>query len=105
AVPTLLVLGALAGIAFWGHSTDWTLPKFSALISGGGGSNPAVCAEGGNGWCKDHNVPESMCIECDAKLLPALTDYGWCERHGISECPLEHPDIAQLPEIPNVTAA
>ena len=35
AVPTVAVVGALFGLAVWGHSTDWTLPKFSTLVGNG----------------------------------------------------------------------
>ena len=47
----------------------------------------------------------SECIECNAKLLPPLTDYGWCAEHGIAQCPLHHPDMAQLKDTPVITAA
>ena len=47
-------------------------------------------------WCDEHNVPESMCVECNPKLCPLGKDYGWCSVHGVMQCPLEHPDIAQL---------
>ena len=32
ALSTALVISALAGIGAWGYGTDWTLPKFSALV-------------------------------------------------------------------------
>ncbi len=60
---------------------------------------------GADGWCKEHNVPEAECIECNTKLVPAVTDYGWCAEHGIAECPLHHPDVAQLKSIPTVSEA
>lgn len=96
AAPTLAVVGSLAGLAFWGHRTDWTLPKFSALI---GSKNTAV-----DDWCKEHNVPESQCIECNVKLVPPVKDYGWCKEHGVAQCPLHHPDVAQLKTVPVVSA-
>src|SRR5262245_35193107 len=74
---TLLFIGILAGIAAWGHSTDWTLPKFSALFSGKSGETPGACVVDGEGWCKEHNVPEAICIECNKTLVPQLPDYGW----------------------------
>jgi cobalt-zinc-cadmium efflux system membrane fusion protein len=101
---TLFVIGILSGIAVWGHSTDWTLPKFSALVSGGKSDSSNACIVNGEGWCKEHNVPEAICIECNKKLAPPLPDYGWCSEHGISECPLHHPDVAQLKETPVITA-
>ena len=95
--PTVVVVAVLAGLAVWGHSTEWTLPKFSALVS-----HQAAEEED---WCKEHNVPESQCIECNPKLHPPLKDYGWCEEHGIAQCPLHHPDVAQLKEVPVISAA
>lgn len=96
AAPTAAVVAALAGLAVWGHSSDWTLPKFSALI-GGGGDTAA------DNWCKEHNVPEGECIECNAGLLPPAEDYGWCKAHGVAQCPLDHPDVAQLKTAPTVS--
>src|SRR5262245_16210738 len=62
-VPTVGIVFALAGIAIWGHYNDWTLPKFSALVGGAPGNGQ--CAPGEAGWCKEHNVPGSQCIECN----------------------------------------
>jgi cobalt-zinc-cadmium efflux system membrane fusion protein len=104
AIPTIAIAGLLAGLAYWGHASDWTLPKFSAL-TGGGGATGNQCQPGEEGWCKEHNVPEAECIECNAKLIEPQTDYGWCPEHGISQCPLHHPEVAQLKTIPTVSEA
>ncbi len=93
--PIAAVIVVLAGLAVWGHSTDWTLPKFSALIG-----NDAHETED---WCKDHGVPESQCIECNKSLVRAVTEYGWCKEHGVHQCPLHHPDLAQLKTTPTIT--
>jgi cobalt-zinc-cadmium efflux system membrane fusion protein len=95
AVPTAAVVGLLAGLAYWGHATDWTLPKFSALL----GKESAQVDD----WCKEHNVPESQCIECQPDVLPPVKDYGWCKEHGVAQCPLHHADVAQLKTVPIVT--
>jgi len=84
-------------LAYWGHRTEWTVPKFSALI--GGGVHQA------DDWCKAHNVAESQCIECNSKLVPPLKDYGWCKEHGIAQCPLHHPDVAQSKSPQHVSTA
>ena len=34
-IPTVLVLGALTGLGYWGHHAGWKLPKFSALTGNG----------------------------------------------------------------------
>src|SRR5207244_733385 len=56
-------------------------------------------------WCKEHGVPESVCVECNPEKYPRHESPGWCEEHGVHECPLEHPEIAQLASPPAVTAA
>jgi cobalt-zinc-cadmium efflux system membrane fusion protein len=93
-LPTLLVLGILGGVAYWGHHTGWTISKFSSLTG-------AARAEKDD-WCGEHGVPESLCVECNPGLLPKPKDYGWCSRHGVQDCPLEHPDVAQVLSEPRV---
>src|SRR3954451_21477803 len=97
AVPTFVVVAALVALAVWGQSTEWTMPKFSALF----GRAPQEVSD----WCDEHNVPESVCVECNPKLMPVATDYGWCSAHGVMQCPLEHPDIAELKSQPTITPA
>ncbi len=97
AVPTAAIAGVLAALAYWGHRTDWTVPKFSSLIG--------HAAHAADDWCSEHNVPESQCIECNPELVPASNDYGWCKEHGIAQCPLHHPDVAQSKLMPRVSAA
>ncbi len=96
ATPTVATVGVLALVAFWGHRHDWSVPKFSALV--GKRDTPA------DDWCKEHNVPESACIECKAGLWPSGKDYGWCKEHGIADCPLHHPDVAQSTLPPQITS-
>jgi len=95
ALPTLLIVVALAGLAAWGHSTAWTLPKFSALVGSADSAEPE--------WCQSHNVSEADCIECNASLVSPVEEFGWCKIHGVSQCPLEHPQVAQLKTTPTIT--
>lgn len=97
AIPTAIVATALGGLALWGHFSEWTLPKFSALL----GKTETVTEP----WCQEHNVPEDACIECNLTLLPASSDHGFCKQHGIAQCPLEHPEVAQLKAAPSITPA
>jgi membrane fusion protein, heavy metal efflux system len=90
-----LVIASLAGIGWWGHRTGWKVPKFSALNGNG--------AEEKKDWCEAHSVPESICIECDESLLPRAKEHGWCKEHEVHECPLCHPEVAQLREPYRVT--
>jgi cobalt-zinc-cadmium efflux system membrane fusion protein len=97
AVPNLLIVFALGGLAWWGHQTGWKLPRFAELAGQAG--------EGKDDWCDAHAVPETLCVECNPDLLPRYRSYGWCRVHGVHECPLEHPDVAQLRQPPRVTQA
>ena len=94
---SLLVFAVLGGLLAWGHFSGWTFPKFSSLTGG--------AAAEADDWCAEHGVPESQCVECNADLMPKPKSYGWCKRHGVHECPLEHPDVAQLPTPPRISAA
>jgi cobalt-zinc-cadmium efflux system membrane fusion protein len=94
--PLLLFLG-IAGLLFWGHHTGWTFPKFSALSGRAKGQNAD--------WCDEHGVPESQCIECNPALLPKQKVFGWCKLHGVHECPLCHPEVAEIDPEPRVSAA
>jgi membrane fusion protein, heavy metal efflux system len=102
ALPIALVFSLLLIVAFWGHSTDWSF-GFSSSSAGENAANASACVVDGEAWCKEHNVPEAICIECNKKLVPPLQDYGWCAEHGVAQCPLDHPDIAQLNESPQIT--
>jgi cobalt-zinc-cadmium efflux system membrane fusion protein len=95
-IPTILVLAGAAAVGWWGHHSGWRLPKFSELQ---GLEQPK------DDWCAEHNVPESECVECNPTLMPKAKVHGWCKAHGIPECPLEHPELAQLPETPVISAA
>lgn len=86
-LPTALVVAGLAGAAYWGHRTGWTLPKFSALT--GAAAEP-------DDWCAAHGVPESICVECRQGLMAPEPDFGWCKVHGVPNCPWEHPEVAQV---------
>jgi len=94
-VPTAAVIAMLGGLAVWGHSNDWKLPKFSSL-TGGADTTDVV-------WCEEHGVPEAQCVECNPDLMPKGPDYGWCAEHGVHNCPLHHPDVAQTKETPVVS--
>jgi len=94
-LPTGAVLAVLAGLALWGHNTDWTMPKFSTLV----GAEHAP----GEDWCQEHSVSESQCIECQTGLVPAGEHFGWCKVHGIAQCTLDHPQLAQLKTTPTIT--
>ena len=92
--PTL-VLAGFAAVFYFGHQNDWKIPKFATLT----GRSETVVSD----WCEEHSVPESICVSCDPTLMPKGPDYGWCDVHGVHNCVLEHPDVAQLKEVPVVS--
>ncbi len=95
--PAAVTIGCVAGLLGLGRATDWRLPRAAALRGDAGKEE--------DDWCKEHGVPESGCVECRPDLLPRSPTYGWCRTHGVSECPLCHPDVAQLSARTEVAAA
>lgn len=96
-VGPLLTLIGFATVFAYGHLNDWKLSKFSSLT---GNTEARV-----DDWCEEHSVPESICVQCDPTLMPKGPDYRWCEDHGVHNCPLHHPDVAQLKSLPSVEQA
>jgi cobalt-zinc-cadmium efflux system membrane fusion protein len=72
------------------------MPSFAALL--GAGPPPK------EDWCSEHSVPHTQCVECKDSLLPRPKAHGWCRKHGVHECPLCHPDVAQMAVTPTVSA-
>src|SRR4051794_38242728 len=87
-LPTVLVLTALGGIAYWGHRTGWKAPKFSTAAGATAGTG------GKEDWCEEHGVPDSHCIKCHPELVGANAK-DWCPEHGVpeSKCTICHPEI------------
>jgi hypothetical protein len=47
-------------------------------------------------WCGEHQVPESMCTQCNPSLVAAFKATGdWCEEHGLpeSQCRICNPNL------------
>lgn len=47
-------------------------------------------------WCAEHQVPESLCTQCNPSLIAAFKATGdWCEEHGLpeSQCRICNPDL------------
>jgi cobalt-zinc-cadmium efflux system membrane fusion protein len=102
-LPTFLALALLGGVGFWGWWTDWKLPKFASLLSGKD-EDETDEEEEDKDWCEKHGAPKESCVECKPELFPRPKSYGWCKTHGVHECPLDHPDVAQLSALPLITA-
>ena len=89
-IPTVIVMAALAAVAWFGHRYEWKVPKYSEIM------HPIAGKPAGEEFCEEHPVLEGYCIECNTKLAPKPHDYGWCQEHGISQCIYHHPELAQL---------
>jgi cobalt-zinc-cadmium efflux system membrane fusion protein len=95
-VPTVVVLGLIGLGGWYGHRCEWKFPKRAAL---------ADEAKAPDDWCAEHSVPHSGCVECKAELLTRPPGFGFCSVHGVQDCPLCHPEVAQLDQPPAVTPA
>ena len=56
-LPSVLVVAALGGLAWFGHHNDWKMPKFRERGRRYGQMS-------GREWCDSHGVPEDDCIVC-----------------------------------------
>jgi hypothetical protein len=71
----------------------------AAAKSGGEASAhaPAKAKPGSHeDWCGEHQVPESLCTQCNPTLVAAFKATGdWCAEHNLpeSQCRLCHPDL------------
>ncbi len=72
-VPMLLTFALLAGVAYWGHRTEW---KFSTAHLDG----------------TQTEKPEVLLTTETGMLSPGK----WCELHGIAACPLCDRSLAQV---------
>ncbi len=95
-MSNVIVFALLAGVLYVGHQTGWKLPKFSEIFGG-----PSETEED---WCAEHQVPESICVECNADLLPRPKVFGFCRAHGVMECVTCHPELAQVSGEPRLPA-
>lgn len=95
-LATSLGIAALVGTLCLGQATGWNLPALPVALAG---EAPAK-----DDWCDEHSVPESLCVECSAEIMPREKERGWCREHGIPECPLCHPELAQTAVPGAVTA-
>jgi membrane fusion protein, heavy metal efflux system len=96
----LLVFAMLGGLLVFGHHTGWKLPSAS--------HRPAVADAQADDWCTEHLVPESICVECNERLLPKPKEFGFCHTHGVAECVIDHPELAQVngkPRLPRYDTA
>lgn len=83
-VPTLLVFGILAGLAWFGHANNWSLPRMSREV-----------APVGPRWCETHGVAEEECIICQPGLVEDPPELTFCHVHGVHGCVLDDPSLAK----------
>src|SRR5262245_6192408 len=96
-IPAVAALVLTAAAIGAGAANHWRIKPFSELTG-----QASVEADD---WCADHGVAKSACVECDRALFPRRPAFGWCKTHGVHECPLCHPEAAELPSPAAVTAA
>lgn len=99
-IPNLVVFSLLGAILYLGHHTGWKLPSMSSLS----GHSVAPFDD----WCSEHLVPETQCVECKPELYPKPKSFGFCRKHGVAECVIDHPELAQLkdePQLPKYNTA
>ncbi len=75
-VPMLLTFALLAGVAYWGHHTEW---QFSTVDRDGAKSSQTAKPE------------DLLSTETGTPSLGK-----WCEQHGIAVCPLCDRSLAQV---------
>ncbi|MGB7327069.1 MAG: efflux RND transporter periplasmic adaptor subunit [Rubripirellula sp.] len=95
-IPSVLVLAALGGLAWFGHQNDWKLPSFGSVA----GDTASVGPE----WCDSHGVPEDACIVCQPGLIDDAPKLTYCREHGVHGCVLCNPQLAQTKEPTEPTA-
>lgn len=96
-LSTAFAVSLFLGTVALGLTLKWKMPRFSAL-AGWQTTQP-------DDWCQEHAVPESVCVECQqARAGTKLPTFGWCKKHGVHECPLCHPEVAQLDSVPSAVA-
>lgn len=53
-------------------------------------------------WCREHAMPESICVQCDTSLAAGFKAKGdWCEEHNVPNS----QDFAHNPELKEKFAA
>ena len=95
-IPSVLVVGGLAALAWYGHHNDWKLPSFAATASP---------TSAGPAWCDSHGVPEEECINCVPGLIEDPPKLTFCDVHGVHGCVLHDPSLAETKSPVEVTAA
>ncbi len=93
-LPNLIVFTLLGAVFYLGHHTGWKIPKLSTLMG-----TPAVHIDD---WCSEHLVPQGQCIECKPELYPKRKPVGFCRKHGVAECVIDHPELAQTKQRPQL---
>ncbi len=114
AVPPLLVCVALAGVAYWGHATEWKAPKFSTLIGAEDANDDDDKAKAADApvtettpgppdWCEKHQVSDSLCTACHPELAagkspapPSGDEPAIRPSHSPQEC-RTHLEVIRFP--------
>lgn len=85
ALPSV-VLGIILAVVGCGPSDSGKAGKATEKKENSGG---AAHNYKGRDWCVEHGMPESICVQCEAKLAQKYKDKGdWCAEHDVpkSQC-------------------
>jgi hypothetical protein len=58
----------------------------------------ATAAADAPDWCAEHEIPESICTQCNKKLIAEFKKKGdWCKEHDLPEshCTICNPDLKE----------
>lgn len=84
----MLAFALLISVGILGHATGWKMPRFSQWFG--------AAREQTDIWCEEHAVAEAQCIECNPDLVPRGKEFGKCALHKVRDCPVCHPEAAQV---------
>lgn len=59
---------------------------------------PAIPVAQAMDWCREHAMPESVCVQCHDELAAGYKAKGdWCKEHGLpdSQCFAHHPELKE----------
>jgi hypothetical protein len=90
-----LAMAAAVGLALLGAGCNTSENKPEAAKDK---KAPEDMAKHEGWWCKEHGMPEKICVQCDPNLAAAYKKKGdWCKEHERpeSQCFVCHPDLKE----------
>lgn len=96
----LCVAAILVGVLFTGCDKPESAPaaKPPAAKAPEILAKPLVQTAAAMDWCKEHAMPESICVQCHPELADGFKKKGdWCKEHEVpeSQCFKCHPELQE----------